>query len=430
MGKQILVEPRLQGSRKKNGQAAWRVDIRNPNIKLIGYENGRKRVPLHFETKAEALRECEKINRLQDGDGYLTNSVAGTFDAAVACYIAKYKKKADGQMITHRWKKNQINKANAWCEQTLMGIRVGDMKLCDFTEMVCETVFDNMPMGKTAKTRYEWSANLYNIFDLAIKQKKFQGSNPVNIEIEEPKYVDAEELDQENIDREKYNIETITNIVSQIKDQKDALIIKFGAMTGMRVGEICALRWSEVDFSENRIFVMRSRREGENGESVVSIPKFTSGKRREKNKRRRLVPIPKTLLKDLKAWRLASPASKDGDFVFCKTDPRWGIGVPYTSADQWKRRALFPACEKAGVPRFTYHQLRHFYASWCISEFGIKNQEGIAKISLRMGHQDINFTYRQYGDWIESKETDDRDADQLDSVWEESMEKNKGTGTP
>ena len=116
--------------------------------------------------------------------------------------------------------------------------------------------------------------------------------------------------------------------------------------------------------------------------------------------------------------------------MFCKTDPRWGIGVPYTSADQWKRRVLFPACEKAGVPRFTYHQLRHFYASWCISEFGIKNQEGIAKISLRMGHQDINFTYRQYGDWIESKETDDRDADQLDSVWEESMEKNKGTGTP
>jgi len=116
------------------------------------------------------------------------------------------------------------------------------------------------------------------------------------------------------------------------------------AWTGMRLGELRALTWDDIDLGARLITVDKTRYRS-------TIQKAT------KNGEVRTVPIPPHLAVELAAWRVVHPGNPE-NLVFC--GPR---GTPL-DGDDFRRRVFAPALARAGLdPATRIHDLRHTSAS-------------------------------------------------------------------
>ena len=152
------------------------------------------------------------------------------------------------------------------------------------------------------------------------------------------------------------------------------LLVQFAAYTGLRAGELAALRVRRLDLMRKSVEV---------AESLAEVPgglEFGP----TKNYQRRSVPVPLFLvpaLADLIAGR--SP----DDLVF--TSPT-GKPLRQTNLDD---RFFRPAVGRAGLPAATtFHDLRHTYAALLISQ----NANPLS-VMRRMGHSSIQVTFGVYG---------------------------------
>jgi integrase len=155
-------------------------------------------------------------------------------------------------------------------------------------------------------------------------------------------------------------------------DEADALIanagdwttmITIGARTGLRIGELLALRWCDVDLAGGRIFVRRAVSRGK-----IGTPK--SGKARE-------VALSDEAIRALKSHRHLR-----GELVFCDD-----AGKMLTrGAVKWP---LWSASDRAAVKRMGWHVLRHTFAS----HLAIRGVS-LKAIQELMGHSTMAVTMR------------------------------------
>ena len=125
--------------------------------------------------------------------------------------------------------------------------------------------------------------------------------------------------------------------------------------TGFRKSELLSLPWADVDFRRWTITVRAAY--AKNGES-------------------RSVPMNDVLTATLKAVRMNALY----DLVFCSHK-----GTPYRSF----RSAFEQAVRKAGIEDFTFHDLRHTFASRLVMA-GVD----LPTVKELMGHKDITMTLR------------------------------------
>jgi integrase len=163
--------------------------------------------------------------------------------------------------------------------------------------------------------------------------------------------------------------------------------------TGMRLGEMKALKWSDIDFGKRQIEVQRSCRRG-----VVSDTK---------NHKRRRVDMTPHLADTLKALKLTQKkrAVKNGrpfsDYVFANRRGEIFLRVPFENA-------LNRCLEAANLRRIRIHDLRHTYAT-----IRLLRSHTIGDVSYQLGHSSIKITYDVYTHWIPGKfknEVDELDA--------------------
>ncbi len=141
------------------------------------------------------------------------------------------------------------------------------------------------------------------------------------------------------------------------------LLFLMAMRTGLRQGELFALRWSDVDFERSAIHVQRS----------VSHGHETS----PKSNRTRRVPMTRALEEALRAV-----SGTGSTRVFARID-----GKPPTNSRA--RRALERLAKAATVKRIRFHDLRHTYASHLV-------MRGVPLNTVRelMGHSDLKMTQR------------------------------------
>lgn len=146
--------------------------------------------------------------------------------------------------------------------------------------------------------------------------------------------------------------------------------------TGMRIGEICALRWENIDI-EKRILTVRYTYQriqnyegGSRTKLIITEPKSQSS--------RRQIPIPECLipmLTELKGF--------PGSYVLTGT----GNPIePRTMQYRFKR-----ILKNAGLPGFRFHSLRHSMASGAI-ELGFD----VKTLSEILGHASTTITLDRY----------------------------------
>lgn len=160
--------------------------------------------------------------------------------------------------------------------------------------------------------------------------------------------------------------------------------------TGLRVGEICALKWEDVFFEEQYLFVRRTmqrlqlgglerKKQGEDGAGngmgrtavIVSAPKSDCSVRK--------VPIPEEVFKLMKECRGQADA-------FLLTGSASSYMEPRTMQNRFKAVA-----KDCGIEDATFHTLRHTFATRCV-ELGFD----IKSLSEILGHASVNITLNRY----------------------------------
>lgn len=156
------------------------------------------------------------------------------------------------------------------------------------------------------------------------------------------------------------------------------------AATGMRKGEVLALRWADVDLDAVTLRI-RGTLARVDGALVVSEPKTS--------KSRRSLPLSAGVVDLLRAHRKAQVAERlhagtawtDTGHVFTTES-----GQPMDPRNTL--RALSTAAEKAGIAGATVHTLRHSAAT-AMLEAGVH----LKAVSELLGHADIRVTAEVYG---------------------------------
>ncbi len=149
----------------------------------------------------------------------------------------------------------------------------------------------------------------------------------------------------------------------QAADPEWRCMILTALRTGLRIGELLALRKEDVDLKAGRLVVRRSMYRGQVGPT--------------KTGRNREVPLGTAVLGALKAhWHLKGP------LVFCKEDGQ-------TLTDRECRRPLDRACRKAGLPQVGWHVLRHSFAS----QLTMRGAP-LKAVQELLGHSQISMTQR------------------------------------
>jgi integrase len=140
-------------------------------------------------------------------------------------------------------------------------------------------------------------------------------------------------------------------------------MIMVALKTGLRQGELLALKWDDVDLFAGRLVVRRNLSRGE-----ITTPK--NGKTRE-------IPLGNDVGAALNRHRHLR-----GDLVFCKAG-----GTTLTKGGT--KHPLWRACKRAGLRRIGWHVLRHTFASHLVMR-----KAPMKAVQELMGHSTIAMTER------------------------------------
>lgn len=142
--------------------------------------------------------------------------------------------------------------------------------------------------------------------------------------------------------------------------------------TGMRLGELLGLQWSDIDWNSGVIHVRRSV-----WNNTFQEPKSRSSIRK--------IGMAPSLMKVLKDYSEDAPQSDD-DLVFCND----GGGLLFET--NIRNRVFNPTLKKAGLRKIRIHDLRHTYASLLINQ-----GENLKYVQQQLGHASITTTVDRYG---------------------------------
>ena len=168
-------------------------------------------------------------------------------------------------------------------------------------------------------------------------------------------------------DIEVFSPEEVWALVRAAASEQDAAIFLTAAFTGLRRGELVALRWRDVDFTGSVLRVRSSYVEGR-----LSTPK--SGKVRS-------VPLAPDVAEALAKLGQRERFTGDDDLVFVGD---WG---GYLDASALRRR-YGTALNRAGLRRLRFHDLRHTFGTRMIAKADIR------RVQEWMGHADIQTTMK------------------------------------
>lgn len=171
---------------------------------------------------------------------------------------------------------------------------------------------------------------------------------------------------------------TMENTVKRLPLYR-GLSVLLALHTGMRIGEIAALKWTDIDWTNRLIHVQKTYQRLPIGPGKTQTQlQFDQSKTESSN---RLIPIGNTLYKYLKKWQKKSKSPYVCSKKITPTEPR--LLTYYFH----KIRRL------CGLFSIHFHQLRHTFATRCI-----ESNADIVSVSRLLGHTSTQTTLDVYTD--------------------------------
>lgn len=192
-------------------------------------------------------------------------------------------------------------------------------------------------------------------------------------------------------------IEQAHILMNHVRGHRLEVLLAMAVVTGMRRGELLALRWPDIDFERGRLLILHSVDFLAGYGYVEGKPKTAAGKRK--------VSLPLFLLEMLKQhreqqWeqRQAVDDWEDRDLVF--PNLKGGYLHPNHLGELFRK-----LLKEAGLPSMRFHDLRHSAATILLAK-----RVNIKVVSELLGHSDIVITLRTYGHLLPSMQGDAVDS--------------------
>lgn len=358
--KESMARPRYQdgslfvrGKRRKVWILRWRQDVLQPNgaikrvqraetlgpVSTISRQNARAVLHNRVETENQSQHRPQATMTLSDfvRDEWRTNAALALKKSTVRYY--------DFQLERH------IIPA------------FGSCSLCELSRVRIESLLSNLKQkGHANGTIRGVRATFSTVLQAAVARGYLDKNAAHGIRIRET-----------GVRREHrfYSPAQVRQLLTELPEPCRT-VIQVAVLTGMRIGEILALRWKRVDLLRGTVEVAETFSEGEFGS-----PKTRSS--------RRVIPMSSTLQQVLEAHRSASAARTPNDLVF-----RTRQGTPLSSKNLYNR-VLAPACDRIKQPRVSWHSFRHTHAT-LLTEVG----ESIKTAQALLGHSDLGTTLNTY----------------------------------
>jgi integrase len=219
-------------------------------------------------------------------------------------------------------------------------------------------------LGLATKTITNQLTFLHGVFSFAVK-RGWAALNPVAA-------VDRPRQPTSDPDIRFLELDELERLLAAIPDDQlgrtDRALYLTAAMTGMRQGELIALRWLDVDWEASRIRVRRN----------FTRQRFGTPKSRRSS---RSVPMTERVAAELRRHFEASAYRADEDLVFSHPE----TGNPLDASKV--RTRLYTNLERAGLRRLRFHDLRHTFGTHCAAA-------GVPLRTLQewLGHRDFQTT--------------------------------------
>ncbi len=240
----------------------------------------------------------------------------------------------------------------------------GDSRLCDIgTLQIQQFVLQKLASGLGWECADHYRNLLSKLFATAKKWGLFAGDNPATgVELPEKKAV-----------REKHVLlpHQIPAVLAALEEPVRTMVL-LAVLTGLRIGEILALRWKDVNFNSGEIRVEQACYRG-----LIGSPK-TKGSRR-------ILPMPDALISQLQRFDGQSIRQSEEQLVFHTRN-----GTPYSDTNLL-HKFLKPAGRKLGMPWLNWHTLRRTHAT-LLQHAGATLREAQAQL----GHTKMSTTLEIY----------------------------------
>jgi integrase len=202
---------------------------------------------------------------------------------------------------------------------------------------------------------------------------------------------------------------TMANILAEArKDARIWLPVVIACGSGLRRGEVLALRWKDVDLFSGTARISRSLcQTKEHGLIFKSV---------KKKKSRRVITLPEFVLEALreaigeqqKHRQMFGSDYQNGDLICCEPDGR--------PMDPDKVSQTFAYFRKRLMLKTRFHDLRHGHASQAL-----RNGVPVKTVQARLGHSTAAFTLDVYGHLLPGD--DQRAADTIQRTLGAAIEK-------
>jgi len=359
-GKDTMARPRYQdgslfirGKRTKVWVARWREDV----IREDGTLNRTQRTVVLGSINELSRREARSLLQKR-----VSEINQGRHRARPIMTLEKFARDHWQASALLALKPSSASYYNFQLDKHVLPV-LGPYRLCDVSRPVVQQfLLERKRKGYSSSTVHGIRTTLGKVLQAAVEYGylEINPARAIQIGEREPKK-----------ERKFFSPAQVRTLLTNLIEPCHTIVV-VAVLTGMRIGEILALRWKRLDFLRGTIEVAETFSNGRFG-----TPKTRSS--------RRVVPMSSSFQDALATHKLGCERTRPEDLVFCTTK-----GTPLSPKNLYNR-VLAPTCDRVGLPRISWHSFRHTNAT-LLGEVG----ESVKTAQSLLGHSDLETTLNTY----------------------------------